>query len=122
MMGMGEVADYIASVDEPARSMLERLRGRTLALVPDAAEGKSYGMAALRYRDRPLISVVAAKHGYSVFPFSPSVVEQAIADLDGFDSTKGGIRFTDARPIPDAVFDRLVLNRRDEIDAALAVR
>jgi uncharacterized protein YdhG (YjbR/CyaY superfamily) len=49
-------------------------------------------------------------------------VDNAIADLDGFDSTKGGIRFTDTRPIPDAVFDRLVLDRRDEIDAALAMR
>jgi uncharacterized protein YdhG (YjbR/CyaY superfamily) len=122
MIGMGAVADYIASVDEPTRSMLERLRDRALGLVPDAAEGKSYGMAALRYRGRPLVGVVAAKHGYSVFPFSSRVVEQAIADLDGFDSTKGGIRFTDARPIPDAVFDRLVLERRDEIDAALAMR
>jgi uncharacterized protein YdhG (YjbR/CyaY superfamily) len=122
MMGMGEVADYIARFDEPARAMLERLRIRTLALVPDAAEGKSYGMAALRYRGRPLISVVAAKHGYSVFPFSSRVVEQAIAKLPRFDSTKGGIRFTDVQPIPDAVFDRLVLDRRDEIDAALATR
>jgi uncharacterized protein YdhG (YjbR/CyaY superfamily) len=119
---MGEVTDYIASVDEPARSMLQRLLARTLALVPDAVEGKSYGMAALRYRGRPLISVVVAKHGYSVFPFSSHVVEQAIADLDGFDSTKGGIRFTDARPIPDAAFDRLVRGRRDEIDSALATR
>jgi uncharacterized protein YdhG (YjbR/CyaY superfamily) len=119
---MGEVTDYIASVAEPARPMLERLRSRTLALVPDAVEGRSYGMAALRYRDRPLISVVAAKHGYSVFPFSSDVVERAVADLDGFDSTKGGIRFTDARPIPDAVFERMVLARRDEIDAAVSRR
>jgi uncharacterized protein YdhG (YjbR/CyaY superfamily) len=119
---MGEVTDYIAAVDEPARSMLERLLARTLAIVPDAAEGRSYGMAALRYRNRPLVSVVATKQGYSVFPFSSHVVERAVADLDGFDTTKGGIRFTDAKPIPDRVFDRLVRHRRDEIDAALGSR
>jgi uncharacterized protein YdhG (YjbR/CyaY superfamily) len=119
---MGEVTDYIAGVEQPARALLERLRMRTLALVPDAEEGRSYGMASMRYRGRPLISVVAAKHGYSLFPFSSEIIERAVAELPGFDSTKGGIRFTDAQPIPDEVFDRIVLDRRDEIDTALAKR
>ena len=117
---MGEVTDYIAGLDEPARSVVERFRARAAAAVPDADEGTSYGMAALRYRDRPLISVVSTKQGYSVFPFSAEVVGSVIAELDGFDSTKGGIKFTDAHPLPDAAFDALVERRRDEIDAAVA--
>ena len=76
-------------------------------------------MAALRYRGRPLISVVATKQGYSAFPFSPAVVANAIHGREGLDSTKGGIRFTGERPLPDEVFDALVLGRRDEIDVAL---
>ena len=75
-------------------------------------------MPALRYRGRPLLSVVAAKQGYSLFPFSSEIVSRAIAALDGFDSTKGGIRFTEERPIPDEVFEQIVLSRRDEIDAS----
>jgi uncharacterized protein YdhG (YjbR/CyaY superfamily) len=117
---MGEVTDYIADRDEPARSLLERYRQRALTVVPQAEEGTSYGMAALRYRDRPLISVVRTKHGYSVFPFSSTVVESVIAELDGFDSTKGGIKFTDKRNLPDNAFDALVAWRRDEIDASLS--
>jgi uncharacterized protein YdhG (YjbR/CyaY superfamily) len=117
---MGEVTEYIAGLEEPARSLIQRLADRVSALVPDAEEGMSYGMAALRYRGRPLVSVVATRHGYSLFPFSPEVVANAIPDLEGFESTKGGIRFTDAEPIPDDVFDRIVLDRRDEIDAALS--
>jgi uncharacterized protein YdhG (YjbR/CyaY superfamily) len=117
---MGEVNDYIAGLDEPARSVLDRYRTRAVAAVPQADEGTSYGMAALRYRGRPLVSVVATKQGYSVFPFSPAVVESVVAQFGGFDSTKGGIRFTDRRPLPDDAFDALVTRRRDEIDAALA--
>lgn len=117
---MAEVADYIAGLDEPARTLIRRFVDRTTALIPDAEEGRSYGMPALRYRGRPLVSVVVTKHGYSLFPFSPDVVAHAIPDLDGFESTKGGIRFTDATPIPDDVFDRIVLDRRGEIDAALS--
>lgn len=117
---MGEVTDYIAALDEPARSLLERYRQRAVAVVPDAEEGMSYGMAALRYRDRPLITVIRTRQGYSVFPYSSAVVESVIAELDGFDSTKGGLKFTDKRHLPDNAFDTLVARRRDEIDAASA--
>jgi uncharacterized protein YdhG (YjbR/CyaY superfamily) len=114
------VTDYIADLDEPARSVLDRYRTRALAIVPVAEEGMSYGMPALRYRGRPLISVVLTKQGCSVFPFSPAVVASVLAQIDGFDSTKGGIKFTDERCLPDPAFDALVARRRDEIDAALA--
>ncbi len=117
---MGEVSDYIEGLDEPARSVLEAYRVRAVQLVPEADEGTSYGMAALRYRGRPLISVVATKQGYSVFPFSPAVVTSALTSVEGADATKGGIRFSDNKPLPDAVYEALVLGRRDEIDAALA--
>jgi uncharacterized protein YdhG (YjbR/CyaY superfamily) len=54
-----------------------------------------------------------------VFPFSPEVVESVLPMIEGFSSTKGGIRFTDAMPLPDAAFDGLVRARVAEIDAAL---
>ena len=115
---MGNVTDYIAGLDEPARSVLERYRARAVAAVPEAEEGTSYGMAALRYRGRPLISVVSTKQGYSVFPFSSAVVESVVAQFTDFVSTKGGIKFTDKRYLPTEAFDALVASRRDEIDAA----
>jgi uncharacterized protein YdhG (YjbR/CyaY superfamily) len=116
----GELTEYIAGLDEPARSVVERYRARALAVEPQAEEGTSYGMAALRYRGRPLISVVSTKHGYSVFPFSPAVVESVVAEFAALESTKGGIKFTDERPLPDQALDALVARRRDEIDTAIA--
>jgi uncharacterized protein YdhG (YjbR/CyaY superfamily) len=115
---VGNVTDYIAGLDEPARSVLERYRARAVAAVPEAEEGTSYGMAALRYRGRPLISVVSTKQGYSVFPFSSAVVESVMAQFNDFESSKGGIKFTDKRHLPTEAFDALVAGRRDEIDAA----
>jgi uncharacterized protein YdhG (YjbR/CyaY superfamily) len=116
---MAEVTAYIASLDDQARPLLERFRARTLELVPDAEEGTSYGMAALRYRGRPLIAVQRTKAGYSVYPFSPAVVSSVLATTGDLDATKGGIRFTDDRPLPEAAYDALVVGRRDEIDEAL---
>ncbi|MET1042554.1 MAG: DUF1801 domain-containing protein [Microbacteriaceae bacterium] len=117
---MAEVTDYIAGLDEPARSLIRHCVARATQLVPGAEQGMSYGMPALRYRGRPLLSVMVTKRGYSLFPFSAEVVAHAVSELPGFDSTKGGIRFTDQAPIPDAVLDAIVLDRVAEIDAALA--
>jgi len=117
--GMGELTDYIAGLGEPARSVVERYRARALGVAPRAEEGRSYGMPALRYRGRPLISVVATKRGYSVFPFSAAVVENVAARWPGFESTKGGIKFTDDRHLPEDAFEALVEQRCDEIDAAV---
>jgi uncharacterized protein YdhG (YjbR/CyaY superfamily) len=116
---VGELTDFIASLAEPTRSLLERYRARALALVPQAEEGTSYGMPALRYRGRPLIAIRVTKTGYSAYPFSSDVVADVCARFAGLDATKGGIRFTDRAPLPDEVYDALVEGRRQEIDAAL---
>ncbi|MBU5422943.1 DUF1801 domain-containing protein [Cellulomonas hominis] len=116
---MGEVAEYVATLDGPAREVVGRLLDRARALVPEVEEGRSYGLAAYRYRGRPLVTVVAGARGYTVYPFSSDVTASVLATLDGYDATKGGIRFTDDRPLPDAALDALVRERRAEIDAAL---
>jgi uncharacterized protein YdhG (YjbR/CyaY superfamily) len=94
---------------------------RTLAreVVPEAVDGTGYGMAALRYRDRPLLSVMPARHHIGLYPFSPTVVAAVAGELDGYSFAKGTIRFTAAHPLPDDLVRRIVSLRRDEIDHAL---
>ncbi|WP_275004441.1 iron chaperone [Promicromonospora iranensis] len=113
---MDEFTDYIASLDGSVRDAVEHVRARALRLVPDAEEGSSYGMAALRYRDSPLISARATAKHIGLYPFSPPAIEALGSDLAGFSTSKGTIRFTPERPLPDDVLDRLILFRRDEID------
>jgi uncharacterized protein YdhG (YjbR/CyaY superfamily) len=115
---MGEMSDYIAGLEEPDRDLIERIRARAVSLVPDAVEGRSYGMPALRYRDSPLLSVMSTKDHIGLYPFSPEVVSAVEGELDGFSWSKGTIRFTATRPLPDSLVDRIVLMRRDQIDAA----
>lgn len=115
---MGEMQDYIAGLDGDERELVERIRARALELVPDATEGTSYGMPALRYRDSPLLSVMSAKDHIGLYPFSPAVVSAVEGELEGYSWSKGTIRFTAEHPLPDALVDRIVALRRDEIDAA----
>lgn len=116
MAAMGEVSDYIAGLDAPERDVMERIRARAVSLVPDAVEGVSYGMPALRYRDSPLLSIMKAKAHIGLYPYSPPVIEAIASELEGYSWAKGTIRFTPEHPLPDSLVDRIILLRRDEID------
>ncbi|HEY6800008.1 MAG TPA: DUF1801 domain-containing protein [Agromyces sp.] len=115
---MGEMSDYIAGLDDPDRELVERVRATAMSHVPDAVEGKSYGMPALRYRDSPLIAVMVTRDHIGLYPFSPEVVSAVAGELDGYSWSKGTIRFTREHPLPDSLIERVILMRRDEIDAA----
>jgi uncharacterized protein YdhG (YjbR/CyaY superfamily) len=111
-----DVTDYVASLAEPEQGVVGTLFDRARRIVPEAEECRSYGMAALRYRGKPLIAIRAGRRGLAVYPFSSDVVAQVIATRPVADATKGGIRCTATDPIPDEVFDALVAGRLAEID------
>ncbi len=118
---MAEMTDYLATLDEAHAALLGRLVERARTLVPDATEGRGYGMPALLYRGKPLLSLQVTKGHIGLYPFSPAAVEAVAADLQGFSLSKGTIRFALSRPIPDAVFDRVIVARRDQIAATTRV-
>jgi uncharacterized protein YdhG (YjbR/CyaY superfamily) len=111
------VTAYVATLSGAHRDAVARVYDRARALVPDATEGRSYGMAALRYRGSPLVSAQVTKQHIGLYPFSPPVVEAFAAELTGFRVTKGSISFQPGSPLPDDLLDRIVAARRDEIDA-----
>ncbi len=69
--------------------------------VPDAKQGISYGMPAFKYKDRPLIGFGSNKFGLSIYPFDPRVIEDLKTELKDFETTKGTIKFTVKKPLPD---------------------
>ena len=114
---MGAVEEYLSGLEGVEREAVGRVLGRALELVPEAEESRSYGMPTLRYRGKPLISAIVTKSHVGVYPFSSAVIAALSMDLGGFSPSKGAIRFQLDAPLPDDVLDRIVLARRDEIDA-----
>ena len=114
---MGTVSDHLDALDPAVRDAVERVYTRAGQLVPGLEEGVSYGVPALLHRGRPLVAVQPGAKHLSLFPFSSTVVEAVAADLGGFSLSKGTIRFTAERPVPDAVLTRIIELRRDEIEA-----
>lgn len=115
---MGTVDDYLAELDPIDASAIERIYRVARELVPDVEQGTSYGMPALLYRGRPLISIKRTKKHIGVYPFSPEAVSAVVAAHDSLDFDKGTVRFQPETPLPDALLTTLVTIRRDQIDAA----
>ena len=115
---MSEIDDYLGTVGAEERVALERVLDIARRTVPDAVDGRSYGMPALRHAGKPLIGILAAKDHLSIFPFSPEAVEAVSGRLPGFSLSKGTIRFSVDQPVPDDVLRDLVELRRAEIDGS----
>jgi uncharacterized protein YdhG (YjbR/CyaY superfamily) len=109
--------EYLDGLPQEQKEALARVRQVVERVAPDAEEGVSYGMPAYLHAGRPLLGLRAAKKHLSVFPFSPAAVEAVEGRLEGFDLSKGTIRFTPDRPVPDDVLADLIRARKDEIAA-----
>ena len=112
------VDDYFGGLDASARAAFEHIRSLVMDMVPEAEQGTSYGMAALKYRQKPLLAFLAARHHLSIFPFSSRVVDAVRGQLTAFDLSKGTIRFTAGVPLPDEVVREIVRHRVNEIAGA----
>jgi uncharacterized protein YdhG (YjbR/CyaY superfamily) len=116
---MGTVDDFVSNLRPDARAAFEHIRALAESVVPEAEQGTSYGMPALKHRGRPLLGFAEAKAHLSVFPFSPDVIDQVRDRLDGYSLSKGTIRFTDDHLLPDDVVLDVVRLRRDQIDSTM---
>ncbi len=112
---MGTVDDALAELPEPGRTCLQHIVAVARSVAPEATDGVSYGMPALKLDGKPLVGVVSAAKHLSIFPFSPAVVEAVAGSLGGYSLSKGTIRFTAEQPLPDAVVEEIVRRRMAEI-------
>jgi len=113
------VDDYLSGLAPADREAIERIYTLAREEVPEAEQGKGYGMPALVYRGKPLISVMRARRHIGVYPFSPDAVTAVAADVDEVEGSgldKGTVRFQPDHPLPDEVVLALVRRRRDQID------
>jgi uncharacterized protein YdhG (YjbR/CyaY superfamily) len=112
---MSDMDDYLDGLAPDQKAALARVRAIVAEVVPDAEEGKSYGMPAFIFAGRPLLGFRAAQKHLSLFPFSPAAIEAVSDRLAGFDLAKGTIRFTPDQPVPRTVLADLIRVRQREI-------
>jgi uncharacterized protein YdhG (YjbR/CyaY superfamily) len=114
---MDSIETALADLPLPERDALTRVIDIARRAAPGAVDGVSYGAPALKVSGKPLIGVSWSAHHLSVFPFSPAAIDVVRPELDGFSVSKGTIRFTVDKPLPDGVIGRLVAARLAEISS-----
>jgi uncharacterized protein YdhG (YjbR/CyaY superfamily) len=112
------VDEFLANLPDDVRTTLEQLRETIRRAAPDAEERIGYGVPAFYYKRRPLVSYAAGKSHCSFYVQSPAVMEAHQAELAGYDTAKGTVRFQADSPLPATLVETLVKARIAETDAA----
>jgi uncharacterized protein YdhG (YjbR/CyaY superfamily) len=109
------VEDYLATLPEERRAVVNQLRETIKAAAPEAMETIAYSMPAFRsHGGQFLVSFAAYKAHYSLFPASGAVVEALGQELAPYLSGKGTIRFPAKHPLPFATVSKVVKIRLAE--------
>jgi uncharacterized protein YdhG (YjbR/CyaY superfamily) len=117
---MGTISTYLDAIEGVDRAALERVYAIASDVVPEAEEGTSYGMPALMYRGKGLISTIRARKFLSLYPFSGKVVAANGEVLASFEVTSGSVHYSVEHQLPDVALRRIVRGRRAEIDASIS--
>lgn len=105
---MREIDDYLASLPAEQRRALEQLRAAIRAAAPGAEECISYGRPAFRLDGRALVAYGASARHCAFHPMSGTTVAAHAAQLAGWETSKGTIRFPASKPLPASLVRTLV--------------
>jgi len=111
------VDEYLEAAPEPQRSTLRELRETLREILPGAVEGLYYGIPAFEVDGRAVAGYAYHKHHCGYYPHSEAVLARLAGELDGYDRSKGTLRFRVDEPLPRALVARLVEARLAELDA-----
>ena len=109
------IDEYLATVNDDQRAALQKLRQTIRAVAPKAEECISYQLAAFRLDGRPLVAFGATANHCAFYPMSGSIVAAHKAELEGYQTSKGTIRFQASQPLPASLVKKLVKARIAEM-------
>jgi uncharacterized protein YdhG (YjbR/CyaY superfamily) len=109
--GKSQVASYIAALPPDARKALKQVRAAIRAAAPRAEEAFSYRIPGFRIDGKPLVWYAAFKNHYSIYPIGDAIRRSLAKDVEGYETSKGTIRFPLEERVPLSLIKKLVKAR-----------
>ena len=113
-----QVDAYLAALPLDQRDALSTLRARLKSFLPDHLEVMSYAMPGLRQpgpKGKMVIGYAAFAKHLGLYPHSGTVIPKI--DCTPFKTSKSGVLFTPASPLPDALLRQIIETRQAELAA-----
>ena len=107
-MSSDEIDQYLAGVEEPKRSTLQRLRQTILEVVPEAEEGISYQVPAFRVDGKVIAGFAAFKNHLSYLPHSGSVFPVLRDEVASYKTSTGALQFPIDSSLPKSLVKQLI--------------
>lgn len=117
--GAAAVEAYLVALPPDQQSALRTLRATLARLLPDHIETMSYAMPGFRQPGpggKMVAGYAAFRHHLGLYPHSGNIIPAL--DCRPFKTSKSGILFTPATPLPEALIAVLLTARQAEIAAA----
>ena len=105
------IDEYLAGLSAENRAALQKVRRAIHAAAPDAEECISYGMPAFRLNGKLIAGFKAAANHCSFHPMSGDTVATLQAELAGYETSKGTIKFSARAGLPATLVRKLVKAR-----------
>jgi uncharacterized protein YdhG (YjbR/CyaY superfamily) len=100
------IDDYISRQPEGTQEILQEMRRRIRAVVPDAGEKISYQIPTLTVGGKNFVHFAGWAKYVSMYPV-PSNDEQLAKDLAPFQASKGTLKFPLDQPVPYDLVERV---------------
>ena len=109
------IDEYLAGLSAENRAALQKVRRAVHAAAPKAEECIAYGIPAFRLNGKLVAAFKAAAHHCSFHPMSGETVMTLKADLAGYSTSRGTIRFSARAGLPATLIRKLVGARIAEV-------